>query len=234
MKEGYICPDTHFLIAYCFYSDSEALHLSLQERRLRTIYKKIKETGKMMTFYCHRWDYHNKLRNTSAFFREIVLHAKRKSSNEKEFKDEIARLMKNNVRWADFEQYIRVKLPYFSQVVLRDETGFYNAFYEEIDSYLEQFNEEVKDVEFDLGNDSPLVHKEYEILKELREGTSPQDRDLQLLATCTVYSRLYLPEGVLNLVTEDRELRKFAQLVIGKENERLLVLSADDFQRLIR
>ena len=169
MEMEYFCPDTHFLIAYCFYNDSESSYLSPQERKLREVYRKIKGTGKMITFHCHRWDYHNKLRNTGTFFREIILYAKRKSSNENEFREEIFRLMRNNVKWDSFEQYIHAKLLYFSQAVLRDETGFYNAFYDEVDIYLEWFNEEVKNIEFDLGDDH-LVQKEYEILKRLRGG----------------------------------------------------------------
>lgn len=31
MKEEYICPDIHFLIAYCFYNDSEALFESARK-----------------------------------------------------------------------------------------------------------------------------------------------------------------------------------------------------------
>jgi len=189
----------------------------------------------MIVFHCHRWDYHNKLRNTGAFFREVVLYAKRKSSNEKEFKNEIFRLMRNNIKWDSFEQYIHVKMPYFSQAVLLDETQFHNVFYDEIDNYLERFNEELNGIEFDLGDDSPFFHEEYEILKKCRGNMkSPQDRDLQLLAACMIYSRLYLPEGILYLVTEDREFRTFAKSITSKGTDRFVALSVDDFRNLDR
>lgn len=230
------CPDTHFLVAYCFYDDFEVPYLNRQEKKQRRIYEEIRKTGKMITFPCHRSDFDNKLWRTQLFFRDIVLCAKRKSKNRKEFKNEIFRLMKNNFVWESFERFIHVKLPYFSQFVTFDETSFFDAFYKETRKYLIRFNEEVSDIQFNLDDNSPLVIREYDILKGWRQAmNSPQDRDLKLFATCVVYCREYLAEGILYLATEDRDFRKFAKSILDKNlYQRFSVLSANDFLGLIR
>ena len=74
---------------------------------------------------------------------------------------------------------------------------------------------------------------EYEKLVQIGESIRcPQPRDLKLLASCIAYCKVFLPEGFLLMVTEDRELRKFAELTIESVSEnKLLVLSANDLRR---
>jgi ABC-type uncharacterized transport system ATPase subunit len=87
------------LVAYCFYDDKEVALLDPVEKRLRKMYKEIRETGKMITFECHRWDYYNKVSNASKFLNKVVLHAKRTSKGKEKFKRKIFEEMKNNPKW---------------------------------------------------------------------------------------------------------------------------------------
>jgi hypothetical protein len=146
MKEGhFFCPDTHFLVACCFYDDQEIELLDRRETKLRKCYKRIRETDNTITFECQRWDYHNKVRNTARFLHEVVLLAKRSSKSKGEFEKKIISEMKNNPKWDRYGVYIRAKLPHFSEFVMTlDESSFIDLFYEEVDHYLICFAEQAK------------------------------------------------------------------------------------------
>jgi hypothetical protein len=239
MKEGhFFCPDTHFLVACCFYDDQEIELLDQRETKLRKCYKMIRETGNTITFECQRWDYHNKVRNTERFLHKVVLLAKRISKSKGEFEKKIFSEMKNNPKWDRYRVYIRAKLPHFSEFVMTlDETSFIDLFHEELDHYLICFAEQTELTQVSLSSKSPQVLDEYEKLRRFGEKlnqsrgsvTWPQDRDLKLLASCKVYCNEFLPEGMLSMVTEDRALKRFAERVIENIPEsKLAVLSADD------
>lgn len=234
MEEScFFCPDTQFLVAFCFYDEQEAALLDPEEKRLRATYKKLKETEKMITFECHRWDFYNKVANTQRFLHKVVLRARRNSKNSNEFRKKILDEIKNNPIWDRYRTYVRVKLPYFSQFAALDESSFIDIFHEETEKYSLRFINEISSTQFNLSSKDPLVLGEYEKLVQIGESIRcPQPRDLKLLASCIAYCKVFLPEGFLLMVTEDRELRKFAELTIESVSEnKLLVLSANDLRR---
>jgi hypothetical protein len=115
-----------------------------------------------------------------------------------------------------------------------DDPGFVDIFHEEIEKYSLRSVEEIGGVQFDLPSKSPQVLEEYEKLIQVSESMKhPQPRDLKLLASCRAYCNNFLPEGVLFIVTEDRELKKFTESTKNAVRN-LRVLSADDLEAFIK
>ncbi|HEC88582.1 MAG TPA: hypothetical protein ENI52_04635 [Thermoplasmata archaeon] len=192
----------------------------------------------MILFKVHETDFKNLILGNFLDFLRVIEYGVKQVKKKNRGKKELYTYMKgrfSNPPCDRFYDYWNLKKDYFVEWLYLDETEIRDERNNLITSYLSKYGELHQKYSFDFDEErEEHVSELYPIILDGSKeyGIEIQNRDAKLLSYCCVYSQHYLPEGILYLVTDDKNLNSLGKKIIQKgELQWFKILSSNELIR---